>query len=256
MLLQIVSDLHLEHGNPIPALAPEADVAPATKPWLLGDAVDEWLACEHTLYVPGNHEYYGSDIDGARDTLARACAMHCITLLDPGAVTIEGVRFIGATLWTDFRLDGIAAEPGAHLARLEISDFDGAIKHRGTNFTTREAARRHATERQFIEHELAGARRTPSVVITHHAPSGRSIGAQYEGDPTNPAFASDLVALIRRYQPALWIHGHMHERLDYQLGDRRVICNPAGYDAVAAERHGYDPQLCITVEPQEIRTWR
>ena len=147
MVIQIVSDLHLEHGNPIPALAPEADVlvvagdvAPVTKPWLLGDAVDEWLACERTLYVPGNHEYYGSEIDHARDTLARA----------------EG---------------------------------------------------------------------TPSVVITHHAPSGRSIGAQYEGDPTSPAFANDLEALIGRYQPTLWIHGHMHDRVDYQLGDTRVICN-------------------------------
>ena len=76
MLLQIVSDLHLEHGNPIPALAPEADVlivagdlAPANRTWLLGNAVDEWLACE-TLYVPGNHEYYNSDIDEARRILA------------------------------------------------------------------------------------------------------------------------------------------------------------------------------------------
>ena len=73
MRIQVISDLHLEHGNPIPALAPEVnvlviagDLAPATRLWPLGDAVDEWLACEHTLYVPGNHECYGSDVDEGR----------------------------------------------------------------------------------------------------------------------------------------------------------------------------------------------
>ena len=259
MMLQIVSDLHLEHGNPVPALAPDAhvlvvagDLAPANQPWLLGDAVDEWLACEHTLYVPGNHEYYGADIDEARDILAGQCSMHGITLLDPAAVTIEGVRFIGATLWTDFRLDGVAAEPGAHLAALEISDFAGAIRHRGGLFTTHEASRRHAEERAFIENELAAAERagTAAVVITHHAPSIRSIGAKYARDPTNPAFASDLTKVIARYQPALWIHGHMHDPVDYPLGDTRVLANPAGYDAQRNERRGYDPQLCVTMTIQ------
>ena len=256
MRIQIVSDLHLEFGNPIPALATEADfiivagdLAPAKRPWLLGDAVDEWRAAGHFLYVPGNHEFYGSDIDEGRRILAGQCRIHGVTLLDRDAVTIRGVRFIGATLWTDFRLDGVAAEPGAHLAALGISDFDGAITHRAGSgrFTTAESARRHAEDRAFIECELRNTRatRTPAVVITHHAPTPQSVAPQFEGDPCNGAFASDLEGLIAQYQPALWIHGHMHNPVDIAIGETRVLCNPAGYNAVANERQGYNPQFCV-----------
>ena len=130
-----------------------------------------------------------------------------------------------------------------------MADFDGAIPHRGRALTTRECARRHAKERAFIERELAEARksRTTAVVITHHAPSGRFIGEGYEGDPCNPASASDLERLIGEFQSALWNHGHMHHKLDYTLAEIRVLCNPAGYDADTNERRGYNPQLCVEI---------
>ena len=77
MRLQIVSDLHLEFGNPVPDLAAGVDVvvlagdlAEIRHPWLLAEAVQAWEGAEHILYVPGNHEYYGSDIDEGRQILA------------------------------------------------------------------------------------------------------------------------------------------------------------------------------------------
>ena len=260
MRMQIVSDLHLEFGNPVPDLAAGVDIvvlagdlAEIRHPWLLAEAVQAWEGAEHILYVPGNHEYYGSDIDEGRRILAGQCRIHGVTLLDPGAVTIAGVRFIGATLWTDFRLDGIANEPGAHAeAQRRISDFNGAIRQReGTRrFTTFESVRRHEAERAFIERELTAATETgtTAVVITHHAPTPRSVGPRFEGDPCNAAFASDLEGVIAQYQPPLWIHGHMHNRVDVALGETRVLCNPAGYNALANARHGYDPEFCIEID--------
>ena len=59
----------------------------------------------------------------------------------------------------------------------------------------------------------------------------------------NPAFASNLERIIARYQPALWIHGHMHNGVDVTLGQTRVLANPAGYNS--AENPDYDPALCI-----------
>ena len=77
MRIQVVSDLHLEFGNPVPALAPEVDavvvagdLGPIRKPWLLGDVVEARREAGHILYVPGNHEFYGSDIDEGRRRLA------------------------------------------------------------------------------------------------------------------------------------------------------------------------------------------
>ena len=255
MRFPIVSDLHLEFRNPIPWVAPGAetivvagDPAPIATPWLRRVA-DEWVEAAHVLYVSGNHEFRGVDIDEGRTRLAEACATLGVTLLDRGAVTLGGVRFIGATPWTDFRLNGIHAEPAAHRASLSLSDFDGWILHRtGTGrFTTHESARRHGEARAFIERELAAARETgtTAVVITHHAPTPRSIAPRYHGHPCTSAFASDLERVIGEYQPALWIHGHVHNSVDERLGHTRVLANPGGYTVY--ENRAYDPTLCVDI---------
>ena len=105
-------------------------------------------------------------------------------------------------------------------------------------------AARHFVEEELVRAENAGER---AVVITHHAPSRRSIRRWFQDDPLNPAFASDLDRLIERYQPALWVHGHMHDPADERLGKTRLVANPVGY---AHERkRGFDPTLCINLEP-------
>ena len=259
MRIQVVSDLHLEFHNPLPPLAEGADVivcAGDLAPIGTGAvryAAECWAAAKHILYVPGNHEYYGADIDVGRRRLAEQCDALGVTLLDPDAIEIDDVRFIGATLWTDFLLDGIPGEPAAHRAGLEMSDFAGVIMHRGRRFTTWESARRHAEERAFIEAELADAERdgTTAVVITHHAPTPRSIAPRFRRSALNPGFASNLERVIGRYQPALWIHGHMHDSVDVTLGATRVLANPGGYNA--AENRRYDPALCVEVDPQSPR---
>ena len=138
MRIQVVSDLHLEFHNDLPQVAEGADVlvcagdlAPVGS-GAVRYAAEAWTEARHVLYVPGNHEFYGADIDHARGQLAEECARHGITLLDPDAIVIDDVHFIGATLWTDFLLDGLAREPGAHRAALlGISDFEGWITHHG-----------------------------------------------------------------------------------------------------------------------------
>ena len=112
--------------------------------------------------MPGNHEYYGSDIEVARRELARQCVEHGITLLDRRAVTIDDVRFIGATLWTDFRLEAsVLGEARAHHeASQTVPDFTGAIRDRKAPdglFTTQDSARRHGEDRGFIEDQLANS---------------------------------------------------------------------------------------------------
>ena len=114
-------------------------------------------------------------------------------------------------------------------------------------FTTRESARRHAEHRAFIEGELEEAERsglTP-VVVTHHAPSPKWIRPWFEKSRLNPGFASDLDSLIARYQPPLWIHGHMHDRVDEGLGGTRIIANPHRYNRV--EGHEFAPAFVVEV---------
>ena len=188
--IRIISDLHIElEGNLIPPLAPEAelailagDLAPVhTRK--VGDIARRWAGADRILYVPGNHEFNGSDIEVGRRELARQCLEHGVTLVDPGDVTVEHVRFIGATLWTDFLLEGVAGEAWAHLEVGQglLFDFTGAIRHHGGpdgRFTTRESARRHAeragrsSRRNSRRQNGPGSR--PSLSPTTHRVRGAS----------------------------------------------------------------------------------
>ena len=254
MKLQVLSDLHVEAHNSIPPPAAEADVVVLAgdlapyHPRILNAVADAWRAAEHILYVPGNHEFYHGEIDHVRAGLAKTCAELGIELLDRRSIHIGGVRFVGATLWTDFELEGLARVPWAkQVAARAMSDFVGAIHHRGGLFTPTESCRRHSADRAFIERELQAAEAAGevAVVITHHAPTPRSIRPWFQGNALNPAFASDLERLIDRYTPPLWIHGHMHDSIDEALGDTRVLANPGGY--TKEENPLFDPALCVEV---------
>lgn len=252
MRVQILSDIHVEFGNRMPPPAPDADVvvlAGDIAPYraeVLED-IAETLSGSRVLYVPGNHEFYGGDIDAVRAAMARDCARLGIELLDRRALTIDGVRFIGATLWTDFALDGVAeAFAAQQTARRQMADFR-VIRPGRVAFTPAGSVRRHEADRDFIERELRNAadERLAAVVVTHHAPTPRSIRPWFHGNALNPAFASRLDGLIATYQPPLWIHGHMHDSVDEQLGGTRVVANPGGY--APSENPRFDPALCVDV---------
>jgi Icc-related predicted phosphoesterase len=92
----------------------------------------------------------------------------------------------------------------------------------------------------------------PSVVVTHHAPSFRSISPEFAKSPLNPGFASDLEKFILKHSPEIWIHGHIHESADYQIGKTRVVCNPLGYSVdgpgAAFENLKWDPGKMVRIE--------
>ena len=212
MRIQILFDLYGEFpGNKIPPpLRPAAeliilagDLAPVHTR-RVGDIAKQWSGADKILYVPGNLEYHSLEIDIGRRDLARKCLQHGMTPLDPGAVTVDHVRFIGATLWTDSLLEGVAGEVWAHLeVGGGLSDFIGAVRHQAGRdglFITSESACRNAEDWAFIEAELEKAERfgfTP-VVITHHAPSPERIRPWFEGSRLNPGFMSDLESVIAR----------------------------------------------------------
>jgi predicted phosphohydrolase len=105
MKLNILSDLHLGFG------AMDWPVNDADVVVLAGDisrpreAVAWALRFDKpVLYVPGNHEFYGSSIDGALEELQHLCTGTQVQVLDQRETVLGGVRFLGATLWTDFEL--------------------------------------------------------------------------------------------------------------------------------------------------------
>ena len=117
----------------------------------------------------------------------------------------------------------------------------------GATFTPEECVRRFDAHAAWLDARLAAPHAGPTVVITHHAPSPRSIHPRFAGSPLNGCFVSDASRLLDG-RATLWIHGHTHDSFDYVTGDTRVVCNPRGYviDGVA-ENPRFDPGLVIEV---------
>jgi Icc-related predicted phosphoesterase len=196
-----------------------------------------WLAehvCPHmpVVFVAGNHEYYHA---GYTESLARgrevAGEIENLHFLENGEVTIHGVVFAGATLWTDFELMGHRPFV-VHYCELMMNDYDEIAltrNHRRVKLRVPHTVKFHRESRRFIEGFLNRHGGSRTVVVTHHAPSRYSIAPRFVNDISSAAFASDLAALILERGPAVWVHGHVHERFDYKLGKTRVFCNPRGY---------------------------
>ncbi|WP_108652643.1 metallophosphoesterase [Dongshaea marina] len=202
-----------------------------------------------TLMVLGNHEFYGMELYHTVEVWKKALVGSSVQLLDKESVVIDGVRFIGATLWTDYLLnkDEWQASSMQH-AQERMNDhrlIKIAFEDEQCLFSTYHALDLHLQHRLFIEAELD--RGDPSVVITHHAPIRKSIEFDYREDPLAPAFASDLSKVIFRNQPEAWIHGHVHHSVDICIGKTRVVCNPRGYERLELNPD-FDPKASIEIE--------
>lgn len=256
----IVSDLHLEFGRPFDVSAPkDAEVAIFAGDILTKGIVPtlNWLAAALPLHLPviavaGNHEYYGaamlSSIQEARNVAALIPNIH---FLENDVVELDGVAFIGGTLWTDFKLGGrdperamFAAENGTAGHRMNDYRRIKYSKLPYRRFKPIHGFRRHVETREFVAAELRARKAQRTVVVTHHAPSTRSLDTAQQADPLSTCYASDLEELILETEPTMWVHGHVHRRAEYHIGLTKVISNPRGYPG---ERSGFDPDLTVEI---------
>lgn len=265
MRLLILSDLHLEvWGDATPAIdlaQSRPDVVILAGDIATGSDAVAWAARTFgalpVLYVHGNHEGYGHQLEQMQDAIRKACTKAnakgaSIRLLNQEAVIIDGVRFLGATLWTDFLLFG---EERREEAMAAAQSYMPDYQHISTGSSrekrllcAEDTAALHAQHKRWLAEQLAQPFDGRTVVITHMAPSMQSVEAQYAGNLGSPAFASPLDALAA--QADLWVHGHMHASHDYRIGACRVVCNPCGYrcpDGTPENQH-YDPNRIIVLD--------
>jgi predicted phosphodiesterase len=259
--IQLASDLHLEMLNFKPGLyytasssrefLPKRIIGPvpgADVLVLAGDIADGAYACTlfadwpaekrvPIIYIAGNHEFYGHPIDPIYRKLREGAALNNIHFLENDSIVIDGVRFLGTTLWTDYRLE-------LNRTQSQLMEYCGTrlndhhlIRTGRHTFTTEDALARHELARTWLETELAQPFGGKTVVVTHHAPHPMSVHPRYIGNQLNAAFVSDLSALMPGVD--LWLHGHVHDSFDYQVGQCRVVANPAGY--VLNRRYAIDP---------------
>jgi predicted phosphodiesterase len=250
MKLNILSDLHLTVA-PLAQPQNDADVVilagDIARPL---DAIAWALAFgKPVLYVPGNHEFYGGEIEETRAALRAASGKTCVHVLDDDVVVLDGVRFVGSTLWTDFLLFGETQRAAAmDEGRRFLRDFT-RIRSGDAAYTPQDSAARFAMHRAFLARTLATPFAGPTVVVTHHAPSPASIHPRFRGSALNACFVSDLEAMLDGRRVALWIHGHTHDSFDYDVNGTRVVCNPRGYAPQGVNENArFDPDFVVAID--------
>jgi predicted phosphodiesterase len=267
MKLQLLSDLHLEshphfRAEPLPGadmLVLAGDIGSYQQGSRLIDPDfglgrfsprNGWPV--PVIYVPGNHEYDNVDFDETHERLRALCDELEIIWLERESRVIEGVRFVGTTLWADF--DALA-EPTDSLAEalkkrgkaMRAADFyleKAATMRNGELFLAAQLREQALACQDWLTQALAEPFDGTTVVVTHFAPSLESGDPRYGLTPGTAGFCNALDALLPHAQ--LWLHGHLHCPSDYVKNGCRVVANPLGY-ARNGEQEGYRPQLVIEV---------
>lgn len=257
MKLHILSDLHNEFSVFVPPKT-NADVLVLAGDIDLGTAGITWALKGFelpTIYVAGNHEFYRRDLASEVPAMRNCAAGTKLHFLECNVVVIGDVRFIGATLWTDYAVTSKSrrsVEMAQLSAFLSMNDFR-LIRMQGKPFTPEESVKIFDGAVQFLSNALAEPFEGKTVVVTHHAPSAKSIHPKYVGSAINGAFSSNLEYLMKGPNaPALWIHGHTHDSFDYVVnGKTRVVANPRGYTsrhlADDQENQLFNPGLIVEV---------
>jgi len=233
MKILIFSDLHLEFG-PFDPPQTDADIvvlAGDTYPGLKGlEWAKQAFPDKTVLYLLGNHEYYGHAMPKLSNKLRKNALSSHVHILEHDKFEIDGFKFLGCTLWTDFKLFG-NAKIARQEAQLWMNDYDKIrVSPQFRKLRAVDTQILHSKSLRWLKSEL-NENPQKTIVITHHAPSRQSLlkAESSDLDLLNAAYASSLDEFIIKSGPLLWIHGHIHESRDYKIGNTRIVSNPRGY---------------------------
>ncbi len=245
MRIHLLSDLHNEF-RPFTPEPLDCDVV------ILAGDIDlkargvEWARKSFStpvLYVPGNHEFYGGHLTHSLEK-QRAGQDDRVRVLDRDEVILARVRFLGAIMWTDFAATG-NPHIAAFSAQNALNDFRQIRTENYRRIRPADLIEQSVETRDWLRTKLAEPFDGRTVVITHHAPTLRSLEDNpHSGTHLDAAFANQWEDLMGGNRVALWVHGHSHTAVDYDVAGTRVVSNPRGYPG---EETGFCPDLVIEV---------
>lgn len=248
MKIQIISDLHQEFGLSeqsfdnagIVILAGDVNLGTKGIGW-----IKEKIPNKTIIYVLGNHEYYKGSYPKTLNKIKAATEGSNIHVLENSYIDIENVRFHGCTLWTDFSIFGNPVEYGM-ICQPRMNDYK-MIKRDPSYYKMRtiDIFKIHQISIKWLQESLENSTQPINIVVTHHAPSLKSVAEEFKTDPLTSAYASNLEDFILQYCPDYWIHGHIHTPSNYTIGKTEIICNPHGY--IDELYNGYNKDLIIDI---------
>jgi Icc-related predicted phosphoesterase len=229
------SDLHLEFGSNFkPPKNSDADLMILAgdiitfknfKP--LSDFLSDWK--KPVLFIAGNHEYYTrKPMSECEDEFQNFISTNYpnVTWLNNSTFVLDDFHFFGGTMWTDFDESNQEAMRNALGA---MNDFRQILTKNDQFLLPQDTVKMHNIFKEKLINWLEKYEGKKRVVISHHAPI-KNPNTKYGDSKLQAAFNSlDMVEIIEKYQPNLWIYGHTHECDDQIIGETRIISNQLGY---------------------------
>lgn len=242
MKIALASDLHMEFRRDFPLhrfqFPGDSDVIVlagdlSVGPWAVDTVRGIADANSHAtvLWVAGNHEFYRTNIDDQIGAYRKAFANDPrVHFLENDRVELDGITFLGCTLWTDFSILGESEQAAAmDSVRHMLNDFILIGTAEGETYSPEAACERFQESHAFLERELQSADPAKTVVITHFCPGRETHNRKFPLNLTAAYFQANVVPLIDAFAPALWIYGHNHFNDDLTIGNTRVVSNQLGY---------------------------
>lgn len=211
---------------------------------------------DHVVMIAGNHEHYAGFFNLTNKILKDKLGSDRVHVLDKEVWHHKGVDFYGATMWTNMNNSDDKAIRDCHAGMSdyqEIWQYDQFQSPPERKLHPMDTIEEHLQAMIALQEAREAARENQNrlVVVTHHAPSPKSVHHKYKVGGKmgkwahlNPAYHSDLEHAMPGVD--LWIHGHMHDSFDYHVGHTRVVCNPSGILGHMLNPH-FNPNLSIEV---------
>ena len=203
------------------------------------------------IMVMGNHEHYRFQFHKTYEHIKSQLPDN-VHLLEKESLVLDGVLFLGATLWTDMNKQDSLTMYHMQGAMNDYRQITMLNERTGDyhRLQPERTVQEHLKTLEYFKTALAENRAReggalPVVVVTHHSPSKLSTKPKYQKDVLmNGAYSSDLSEFILDHpEIKVWTHGHTHDTFDYQVGETRIICNPRGYKYYEQRADEFDPTI-------------
>lgn len=183
------------------------------------------------IFVPGNHDFYWAEYNQALHRMLSWAkgqdVVKNLHVLHDSSTVVEGVEFVGTTLWTDFGGD----QDFASSCTRAISDFRLIdMWNPGVKISPEDVQALNERATNFLQSRLIGSDDSASrrVVVTHFCPTRLLDHPKYVGSPLKRYFHADIPATWFALAD-LWIFGHTHHDEDVEIYGSRVVASQMGY---------------------------
>lgn len=250
--MRLISDVHLEFGNYdiVPMDGDEETILVLAGDITTGVKHKDFVtdACKQfkeVIYIHGNHEYYRNEYHSViRKWRKIADEIDNLHFLFDESIILDGIRFFGGTMWTDFYNSDWFAMYNAkqNMGCFHAIKLEEAKRYR--KLQPADTVRFHNEYRRKLESELSQDFDGKTVVISHHMPTYDCVCDPYKTSPLNPAFHANMEDILGKYNIDYWFYGHTHTSQQFNLGDTVLVNNSRGYEGHEdPDELGFNPTL-------------